>query len=288
MRQSKGDSITKTVFTLLLCLATKIYVDAENVIASSTEAIKDRPLIHTFFHRIDPKDRTTGMSDEDDAILMEFWKQTWYDDGWEPIVLTLEDAQKHVQYESLKVSLENLQLGPVGNLLFFKWMAMASAGGGWYADYDVFPLRDFPKELPFNGTMTVYDIIAPTLASGREDEWLLTLNALVDDAKDHKSSAQGKRTFWTDSLGVISLMGKHGKKSPTPRMERYVAHPYDKKDPIVTSSDCGTKAFKDKWVVLFGQEMLQAAQFVPPGLRLPKHRVTLARDWLPQWNATCM
>jgi hypothetical protein len=275
---------------LLFVASSKNFVDAENGLVSSEE--KDhRPVIHTFFQSSEPLDclpTSDCPETESDNLLVSLWKEEWSYAGWNPVVLTLKDVENHPDYEKLKAELDSLRLDSFGNLAFSRWIAMAAVGGGWYADYDAFPIREFPSDLPNNGRMTVYDIASPTLASGSADEWLLTVNALLADAKNHQSTDPKSITFWTDSLGVLSLMRTYeNKKSPSPQTARRVANPYGKKDPILTDSGCDTKPFRGRWVVHFGLEMVQGAQFVPPELRLPKHRVTLAKNWLSKWKDNC-
>ena len=257
----------------------------------STSVVERPAVIYTFYHRIDPKHRSTGMTDEDDAELLSFWKESWMQAGWEPVVLSLQDAEKHPQYDSFKHTVDSLHLDEFSTLLFTRWIAMAGVdGGGWYADYDVFPLTDFTTELPNNGTMTIHDIMSPTLASGTDGQWMNTLNALLDDAVETKKSKEAREKelmFWTDSLGILNLVTKCTKNPPCPQRAKRVAMPYGAKDPIVTSAGCDSKSFRSRWVVHFGQEMMQAAEFVPPHLRLPSGRLSLARDWLPKWRKKC-
>jgi hypothetical protein len=266
--------------------SSKNLVDAENVLVSLEEK-KHRPIIYTFFQCSEAS--LDFPENESDNLLLSLWKEEWMIQGWNPVVLTLKDAEKHADYEQLKAELGSLRLDTFGNLTFNRWIAMAAVGGGWYADYDAFPIREFPSDLPNNGRMTVYDIASPSLASGSAEEWLLTVHALLGDAKNHQSTDPKRLlTFWTDSLGVLSLMRKYENKSPSPQTAKRVANPYGKKDPILTDSGCDTKPFRGRWVVHFGLEMVQGAQLVPPELRLPKHRVMLAKNWLSKWKEKCI
>jgi hypothetical protein len=281
--------------SLALLVFFSICVFSENSLASientTVSSNSGRPIIHTFFHKIEPTIRFTGMTDNEDDDLLSFWRESWYQAGWDPIVLSLHDAQRHPEYRTLQSKLDTLQLDAFNKLLFTRWLAMGSAGGGWYVDYDVFPLHDdMPRELPNNGTMTVYDILSPTLASGSGDQWMLTLEALLEDAIATQVSnhpPHGTTTFWTDSLGILNLVTKFDRKPPCPSTDKRVALPYGKKDPLLSSSGCDSREFRGRWVVHFGQEMMQAALYVPSELRLPNGRLTLAREWLPGWRAKC-
>ena len=251
------------------------------------ESDHGKPVIHTFFQRIPPYNRTTGMTDEDDDNLLAFWREAWSRAGWEPVVLTEDDARSHRDFQWFQSELGKLKLDAFSNILFTRWIAMAAVGGGWYADYDVFPLRAMPREIPHNGRMTVHDIASPTLASGNAEEWMMTLMALLEDAEANRSPRDDKLTFWSDSLAVLSVTRKHKNLPPSPQTSRRVADPYSRRDPIFSQYGCSTKAFRDRWVVHFGQEMVQGGPYVPPELRLPKHRLQLAKQWLTKWSTLC-
>ena len=286
-----------------------------------------RPTIYTYFERIDVSNRTTGMTDEDDSYLLQFWKERWISAGYTPIVLTAVDVEgfqqkldhqqrRAAEYESSSSSssiqsrLDALNLDDFSRILFRRWIAMAAVGGGWFTDYDNFPLRDFShqeekgilhQELPNNGKMTVHDLLSPTLASGSGKEWLDTLDALLDDAKEHcqrrsTSTSTSRITdhyyyncFYTDSLGIHSLRTNNHKMAP--RTTRQVAAPFDKNDPVSFDDPklCSSKQFRTKWTVHFGPEILQRGKHIPrPADRLPKYRFKLARDWLDRWQVLCL
>jgi hypothetical protein len=254
------------------------------------------PVIYTYFERIPSNRRTTGMLDDDDDQLLEFWNETWSNAGWNPVLLTVNDAERHPDYKMLQQTLQDLQLfdDSFGRVLWHRWIAMADVGGGWYADYDVFPLLPFPTELPTNPNgmlLTVHDIASPTLASGSAEQWSLTLRVLLEDAKErHQNSSTSSSStspFWTDSLGITSLI--NNKKGPAPKTERRVVMPLDRNDPVISTNpaDCSARNYRGRWAVHFGQAMVQMAKSVPPKQRHPKYRLALAKEWLPRWNQLC-
>ena len=270
---------------VVLSVVTKHVACAMNTTVTPT--VVNRPIVHTFFHRFDQGNGLIGMTDDDENELLSFWKESWLQAGWEPVNLSLRDAESHPRYNSFKNTVQSLHLDAFSTLSFMRWIAMAHVGGGWYADYDVFPIRDFPAELPNNGTMTIYDVMSPTLASGNADEWTKTLDALLEDAVETQNLAgttDRHNLFWTDSLGILNLVAND---RFAPKREKRVAQPYGAKDPILTSNDCDVKSFRSRWVVHFGQEMVQSAEFVPNHLRIPNGRLSLAREWLPKWRAKC-
>jgi hypothetical protein len=250
------------------------YESTNNETTTRTKDTKNNEpiIIYTYFEKIDISNRTTGMTDEDDSNLLNFWKETWKAAGYMPIILTAEDImisfRRHYdddggqittttttttknkyltkdRYDSITSKLDNLNLDDFSRILFHRWIAMAAVDGGWFADYDNFPLRrrrrqqsyfsspqpnqaaqgrllHLQEQLPNDGKMTLHDILSPTLASGSGKEWLDTLNNMLDDAEKHCQRAteyrrrhdddgrgyydsQNTNCFWTDSLGIHSL-----------------------------------------------------------------------------------
>jgi len=211
------------------------YESTNNETTTRTKDTKNNEpiIIYTYFEKIDISNRTTGMTDEDDSNLLNFWKETWKAAGYMPIILTAEDIMisfgRHDddggqtttntkgkyftkdRYDSITSRLNNLNLDDFSRILFRRWIAMATVDGGWFSDYDNFPLRrrrhqscisspqpnqviqagklHLQEQLPNDGKMTLHDILSPTLASGSGKEWLDTLDYMLDDAEKHCQKA---------------------------------------------------------------------------------------------------
>lgn len=241
---------------------------------TATSSSAGHPRIYTYYERIPLEQRTTGMEDEDDVALLAFWNETWLAAGFQPVVLGGVDVEGHHRYEVWKEQLQSLHLDKFGQVLFHRWIAMASVQtGGWYSDYDNFPLRpasffleqsslDPPLYLPNKGRMTLHDLFSPTLATGTQEEWSLVVDSLLLDAQEsvHKtadvldrtssssllSSVDTKTNFWTDTLSVLSLWDRNtghytasAKRTNhtfvMPMKSRSVAVPFGRNDPFVTS-----------------------------------------------------
>jgi hypothetical protein len=301
-----SSKLAATLWLFLLYYCAVVFAAAHNQTVVATrrnllESIVDEsssssPVIYTYFERIPLEDRTTGMLDDDDDRLLAFWKDIWSQAGWKTVLLTLEDAKIHPQYDEWNAQLVHLNLDIFSCVLWHRWMAMATRGG-WYADYDVVPLLhvDYWSKstttLPNDGRMTVHDIMSPSLASGSAEQWALTLQVLLEDAKHHTSPNEGQQTFWTDSLAMNSYIKNNnvvGKASPKAG-DKAVGMPYDVKDPVATnySVQCSAVLKSNKWAVHFGPGNVQKAKYVPAKLRLPKHRVTLAKEWIRGWQKVC-
>jgi hypothetical protein len=176
-----------------------------------------RPIMHTFYQRIDPLhhhqgttfNKGTGMStDKGHQDLLATWEFAWQNAGFETRVLDIKDVMKHQNYKNIRKFLDNEAFGEYDELCFLRWFAMATVGGGWMSDYDVVPLKGLvpdeyfapPKKLskkdmggnngipvPYGGKFTIYanDGRVPCLMSGSQHEWDRLAKGLLDLTHHH-------------------------------------------------------------------------------------------------------
>lgn len=95
----------------------------EHVTQVDTSIVRgSRPVMYTFFEWIPPRNRGTQMSDTADKALIAEWKAAWKAAGWEPRVLTLEDAKQHPQYDDYAPKLNSIRMlgvdGLGGNVVY--------------------------------------------------------------------------------------------------------------------------------------------------------------------------
>lgn len=134
---------------------------------TNKNSIESRPIIHTFFH-------SRGAQHEHDVL--ELWKNEWSDAGFNPVVLTLDDAKKNPYFEEVESIMTPLH-GSTGydSLCFYRWLAMAKvSGGGWMSDHDTFPVNFNQNDmivLPHHGEFTVYQGHIPAFMAGSAEEW---------------------------------------------------------------------------------------------------------------------
>lgn len=277
--------------------------DSERMVEQlSNEINKPPPVIYTFYQNLEETEYDTQMTHEDDASLLQSWRAFWRRSGWEPTVLTPHGvaAKYDDDAEAFLAELAKLPFDAFQQMLFTRWIAMASVGGGWLADYDVFPLRPFfdtdsAREenvfsFPNSGNLTLYEAVAPSLVSGSAEAWRVAAWALLEDAKKNLNrDTGGSYTYWTDTLGLLNLVRESSVSSaPIVRVERRML-PGDKalNGKTLTAEDCDRRPFRNRWAVHFGPLSLQRGS-IPPELRLPKHRTTVARHWLPIWKDLCV
>ena len=85
---------------------------------------------------------------DDYKKLIDIWQKSWIYYGWDPVILTLDDAKKHKDYQRL---LEISNERPTVNrkdfetLCFLRWLSMFDKSG-WYCDVDMINYGFIPHD----------------------------------------------------------------------------------------------------------------------------------------------
>jgi len=153
----------------------------------------NRPLIFTFVEGIDD--------------LVEVWKEAWSNAGFAPIVLSLQDVKRHPKYKYFLSILDrdHFQDGidKINYFCLLRWIAMSVSGGGWLADYDIFPINIKPSlTLPNDGNFTGHSGLLPALLSGSAAEWN-RMSKLIFTIYERKIAQ--KISFWSDFLSMKEI-----------------------------------------------------------------------------------
>jgi hypothetical protein len=262
--------------------------------------VSKRPIIYTFYNPLFEDAFVTLMSPEGDAALIEVWKQKWYEFGWQPKVLNYEDSQKHPAFQEITEQLDNSNLDGYNKMCIWRWLAMAAVGGGWMADYDTFPIRDFSQEafpLPNDGQMTIHDNVVPDLASGTDGEWLRMAHHITKSLMEHvvpsKDETTGRRryTVWSDMKALDEFHRK------TPDMfkmtSKVMIRAFDNEDEGLgvpwTPKKCEERTPLKVKAVHFSHAALTNAK---KGNLLHEGQTTddrgkIADEWIETWKKSC-
>ena len=97
--------------------------------------------IHCFYHPLGNQDH----------LVIELWRQSWQDHGWDPVILGIDEAQKHPRFEQFKsavLKLPTINGRDYETMCYLRWLAMAMQGPGWFTDYDVmnYGFKPYPPE----------------------------------------------------------------------------------------------------------------------------------------------
>jgi hypothetical protein len=242
---------------------------------------ESRPLIFTYF------DAPTEYNPDDASVdLLDNWKKAWFDVGWQPRVISDNDARLLPDYQELIGLLTSESLiAPDAVLEYKRWLAMAAAGGGWMADINTFPLNYFIRHgrtLPNDGVLTIYGVTIPALISGTGNEYLRIAKQIGATFEKHVGNQKmlnenfpekyKKRVDWNVKK-ALDEMRKKSKDMFKSRNEVWAA----KKElmtNIWTPEEC--QLTDGKRVVQFGFINLKT-----------KEGGTAARKFINMWRNTC-
>ena len=144
---------------------------------------KRRPTIYTFETPEGPDGMLLPAQNE---ALIKLWTKIWGQFGWQVKILTEDDAKKNPKYNQLNEQLQKIT-APELRLPYFKLLAMGTLeNGGWYSDYDTFPLYMGGDDinLPNEGKFTLYDGYLPTFMSAKPDEWSRITDLIISTLKE--------------------------------------------------------------------------------------------------------
>jgi hypothetical protein len=119
--------------------------------------------------------------------LIDLWKISWSNQGYEPIVLNLEDAKKHPYFETLNSEMRRVykeiadkEIRSYGMSCWFRWLAYATQEDEkfYVSDYDAINVN-FPITQPSN-KLHLMDFDCPFLASGTPKQFENLCKAFVE------------------------------------------------------------------------------------------------------------
>ena len=128
-----------------------------------------------------------NLNDPTQDELIDLWKISWSRQGYEPIVLNLEDAKKHSYFETLSTEMSrifkqitNKEIGDYGMSCWFRWLAYATQADEkfYVSDYDAINVN-FPIKEP-NKKLHLMDFACPFLASGTPIQFENLCKAFVE------------------------------------------------------------------------------------------------------------
>ena len=273
--------------------------------AVSLDAVDDvertgRPSMYTFYNPLFEDAFVTKMTPKGDAALIAEWKRTWFNYGWEPKVLNYEDAKKHPDFDEIAAHIEMSNLDGYNKMCIWRWLAMATVGGGWMSDYDTFPIRDFSQEaypLPNDGQMTIHDNVVPDLVSGTSGEWLrLTQHitmSLMKHVVPNKDEKTGRRryTVWSDMKALEEWSRKVPDmfKSSSKVMVRAFDNDDEKLGEPWSPEKCQQRTPESIKAVHFSHAALTKAEtsnMLHEG-QTTDNRAQIAKEWIETWKASC-
>jgi len=198
-------------FLSITTVLAALQFNVQNALGEKKNTHKEnRPTMYTFFeHQND-----LGGSARQGEQLITTWKNLWFDAGWEPKVLTMEDAMKHPKYEQYTQEIKQDEFSVIRDQSFdymclMRWLAMAAQGtGGWMSDYDTMPMGLGPNHgryLPNAGAFTDHDGFVPSLLSGNVEEWNRMSQNVLEISIEKIKNNKDDNFFYSDMFAMYDI-----------------------------------------------------------------------------------
>lgn len=141
--------------------------------------------------------------------LLELWKLSWEQEGFEPIILGIKDAKKSSKYsefcEKMRFifkKITNKKLSAYGLSCFVRWLAYSTVENEeerfFVSDYDVFNSGKWKTWHPITNKLHFYDAACPCLASGNAQEFGQLCDAFFDITMERLDVLQAKANHYHD------------------------------------------------------------------------------------------
>ncbi|CAI5961027.1 unnamed protein product [Closterium sp. NIES-65] len=107
-----------------------------------------------------------------DGHLLHVWQLSWLKAGWVPVVLRGEESIKeHGEYNEMLTRAVEGAGGVAMKPIVTRWLAVAAAGGGLFAHYDVINFGVPPPANCLIGPLSTYGDLFPFMLSGQPDDF---------------------------------------------------------------------------------------------------------------------
>lgn len=169
--------------------------------------------------------------------VLDLWCKVWSGQGWNPVVLGIEDAKRHPRFND--VTRKASELPTVNSKTFelacyHRWLAFAMVGG-IAADFDVFPQKPFPPTIFTEFTCGELGGSPGFVAGSKED-----FDKIVDLILQYQTTPQDQSgckphvsdmvillrnpTVFTKRLDLVRTYMQHGEWDKSPMVHFGNAH----------------------------------------------------------------
>lgn len=186
--------------------------------------------VYTYFSEVDYQHVADQWS------MISHWKQSWAKRGWSPHVLGIEDARKHPMFSEFEERV--LQLPTVNTVqyetaCYFRWLAVAAAGGGFMSDYDVVNYGFIPRSpasdlVIYEATYNT-DYVTPSVVGGSAYGFLSACMAFCLPRPEEITSEHNGRPHASD-MHIMQTMFKRSLYVIAPIVRQYGHEGWDTAD----------------------------------------------------------
>lgn len=151
-----------------------------------------KPKVHTYYAVVD------SMCPEEQRWMIEKWKNSWSENGWEPVVLGPIDVQIDPEVAKAFASIPTINPKEYELACWHRWLAMRERGG-LLVDYDVLPYGFMATtEPPHERKLRLFDGYVPCAVWG-------TCQQYREFCELFLSTIPKGTTHWSDMLAMEKL-----------------------------------------------------------------------------------
>lgn len=160
--------------------------------------------IYTYYENIERNHKNLKYNNQKE--MLRLWKASWKNSGFDPIVLSLEDAKKHSFYKEFVDQLKDLHfriinkpINDYGLSCYVRWMAYATQYDEYFyvSDYDC--INNGLKPIINTDKLHLMDGVCPCFASGKPDQFENLCHLFIDVTTERiKEMMSIKMTVYQD------------------------------------------------------------------------------------------
>lgn len=132
--------------------------------------------------------------------LIDLWIESWRNQGFDPVVLSRIDAEKHDFYQEFITRIENIHneilnkpIGSYGMSCYLRWLAYANSikSNSFVSDYDVINIK-LSVDQKLSDKLMFYDSCCPCFASGDAKHFIRFCHDIIDISEQNLSNLKNK------------------------------------------------------------------------------------------------
>ena len=163
----------------------------------------------------------------DHQLMIDHWRRSWAKQGWNPVVLGVEDAKRNPMFREFDEKCQKLPtVNPIEYELacYRRWMAVAAAGGGFMSDYDVINYGFKPRQPESN--LVIYESdthcnsVVPSVVGGTAYGFLQACMAFSLPDPNLITSTEGGRSHTSDMI-VMQIFDQRQIYNISPTVTQY-------------------------------------------------------------------
>lgn len=156
--------------------------------------------VYTFYENIDFINKNSNQEE-----LINLWKESWINNGWDPIVLTIDDVLMTDEEHNLISKIPTVNNIDYEIACYIRWRAMYRVGGGWMSDYDVVNNGFTPNDAKKYESMSILQGHVPCLVYGSSNNYNDIFNIFCKRGKDYYIEINGNK-HTSDMIIIMNLI----------------------------------------------------------------------------------